>query len=94
MVRAYPAELRGVEDFLKAMQVVVERQVMLEAKIIEVQLSDRHQTGVNWAAFTPGFEQPLRRRRTGPGCSPVPERADQRIHRSQPGWLGCNQFHC
>ncbi|HYN27357.1 MAG TPA: pilus (MSHA type) biogenesis protein MshL [Burkholderiales bacterium] len=54
VVRAYPAELRGVEEFLKAMQVVVERQVMLEAKIIEVQLSDSHQSGVNWAAFTQG----------------------------------------
>jgi MSHA biogenesis protein MshL len=51
VVRAYPSELRGVADFLRAMQVVVERQVMLEAKIIEVQLSDTHQTGVNWAAF-------------------------------------------
>jgi MSHA biogenesis protein MshL len=36
------------------MQVVIERQVMLEAKIIEVQLSDSHQTGVNWAAFGQG----------------------------------------
>lgn len=54
VVRAYPSELRGVTDFLKAMQVVVERQVMLEAKIIDVQLSDAHQTGVNWAAFTQG----------------------------------------
>jgi len=54
VVRAFPAELRGVEEFLKAMQVVVERQVMLEAKIIEVQLSDTHQSGVNWAAFTQG----------------------------------------
>jgi MSHA biogenesis protein MshL len=54
VVRAYPAELRNVTDFLKAMQVVVERQVMLEAKIIDVQLSDGHQTGVNWAAFTQG----------------------------------------
>ena len=54
VVRAFPAELRGVEEFLKAMQVVVERQVMLEAKIIEVQLSDSHQSGVNWAAFTQG----------------------------------------
>ena len=51
VVRAYPSELRGVAEFLKTMQVVVERQVMLEAKIIEVQLSDSHQTGVNWAAF-------------------------------------------
>ncbi|HXF15587.1 MAG TPA: secretin N-terminal domain-containing protein, partial [Burkholderiales bacterium] len=37
VVRALPAELRSVSEFLKTMQVVVERQVMLEAKIIEVQ---------------------------------------------------------
>jgi MSHA biogenesis protein MshL len=43
-----------VSEFLKTMQIVVERQVMLEAKIIEVQLSDGHQTGVNWAAFGQG----------------------------------------
>ena len=54
VVRALPSELRNVSEFLKTMQVVVERQVMLEAKIIEVQLSDSHQTGVNWAAFSQG----------------------------------------
>ena len=54
VVRALPSELRGVAEFLKTMQVVIERQVMLEAKIIEVQLSDSHQAGVNWAAFTQG----------------------------------------
>src|SRR5258706_6021118 len=59
VVRALPAELRGVAEFLKTMQVVVERQVMLEAKIIEVQLSDSHQTGVNWAAFSQGANSRL-----------------------------------
>ena len=54
VVRALPSELRGVAEFLKTMQVVIERQVMLEAKIIEVQLSDSHQAGVNWAAFSQG----------------------------------------
>jgi MSHA biogenesis protein MshL len=51
VVRAMPVELRGVDAFLSTMQNVVERQVMLEAKIIEVNLSNGHQTGVNWAAF-------------------------------------------
>ena len=51
MVRAMPNELREVERLLKAMQANIERQVMLEAKIIEVQLNDDFQTGVNWAAF-------------------------------------------
>src|SRR5258708_5350304 len=44
VVRALPAELRGVSEFLKTMQVVVERQVMLEAKTLEVQLSHSPQT--------------------------------------------------
>jgi MSHA biogenesis protein MshL len=46
-----PKELRAVEQYLKATSLVVERQVMLEAKIIEVTLSDQFSTGVNWAAF-------------------------------------------
>ena len=51
VVRALPAELRQVDEFLNAMQGVVARQVMLEAKIIEVQLKDQFATGINWAAF-------------------------------------------
>jgi len=51
LVRALPAELRQVEEFLRTMQGVVARQVMLEAKIIEVQLKDQFATGINWAAF-------------------------------------------
>ena len=54
VVRALPSELRSVESFLKAMQLVVERQVVLEAKIIEVTLRDGAQAGVNWAAFRDG----------------------------------------
>lgn len=53
-VRAMPAELRSVENFLKAAQLSVDRQVMLEAKILEVQLNDSFQSGVNWAAFKTG----------------------------------------
>jgi MSHA biogenesis protein MshL len=51
VVRALPAELRNVEAYLKATQLVIERQVMLEAKIIEVGLSNEFQAGINWAAF-------------------------------------------
>jgi MSHA biogenesis protein MshL len=49
LVRAMPAELRAVENYLRETQISVERQVMLEAKIIEVTLSDSYQSGVNWA---------------------------------------------
>jgi MSHA biogenesis protein MshL len=51
MVRALPIELREVERLLKALQANIERQVMIEAKILEVQLSDEFKTGINWAAF-------------------------------------------
>ncbi len=51
VVRALPAELRGVENYLRATRIAVERQVMLEAKIIDVELNDGYQSGVNWAAF-------------------------------------------
>ena len=52
VIRALPKELRNVAMFLKATQVSVDRQVILEAKILEVQLNDAYQTGINWAAFT------------------------------------------
>ncbi len=49
VVRALPSELRGVENYLRATRLSVERQVMLEAKIIDVELSDSYQSGINWA---------------------------------------------
>lgn len=51
VVKATPAELRQVEQYLKAVQLAIERQVMLEAKIVEVSLSKDAQTGINWGAF-------------------------------------------
>ena len=51
VVRGTPGELRQINDYLRAVQVTIERQVMLEAKIIEVKLSDGSQTGVNWSLF-------------------------------------------
>ena len=50
-VRAMPDELRQVAQFLKAAQVAVERQVMLEAKIVEVELRDGFQSGIDWSAL-------------------------------------------
>jgi len=51
VVRAMPQELRAVEEYLRETRLAVERQVMLEAKIIEVTLADEYQAGINWAAF-------------------------------------------
>jgi MSHA biogenesis protein MshL len=51
VVRALPNELREVEKFLVATQLIVQRQVILEAKIIEVRLNDGYQTGINWSGL-------------------------------------------
>ncbi len=49
VVRAMPGELRDVERFLRRAQSNLHRQVIIEAKVIEVQLNDDHQAGINWA---------------------------------------------
>jgi MSHA biogenesis protein MshL len=54
LVRALPRELRTVEQFLAASRLNIERQVMLEAKIVDVRLRTGQQTGINWAAFRTG----------------------------------------
>ncbi|NNG23198.1 pilus (MSHA type) biogenesis protein MshL [Telluria aromaticivorans] len=51
VIRAMPDELRNVDMYLKATQLSVDRQVILEAKILEVELNDRFQSGINWASF-------------------------------------------
>jgi MSHA biogenesis protein MshL len=51
MVRAMPKEIRDVENFLRIMQVNIERQVILEAKILNVELNENSQSGVNWSVF-------------------------------------------
>jgi MSHA biogenesis protein MshL len=50
-VRGMPEELRQVDKFLKAAQISVERQVMLEAKIVQVELRDGYQSGIDWSAL-------------------------------------------
>ena len=47
-VRAMPSEIRSVKDFLHISEEIVQRQVVLEARILEVSLSDEYQQGINW----------------------------------------------
>lgn len=51
VVRAMPDELHMVEQFLGITHATVNRQVILEAKVLEVELKDGYQTGINWAAI-------------------------------------------
>ncbi|MCG7498524.1 pilus (MSHA type) biogenesis protein MshL [Vibrio sp. Of7-15] len=51
-VRAFPDELREVKAFLGMSQERLKRQVILEAKILEVTLSDGYQQGINWTQLS------------------------------------------
>ncbi|RIW16905.1 pilus (MSHA type) biogenesis protein MshL [Vibrio harveyi] len=48
-LRAFPDEIREVREFLGVSQERMQRQVILEAKILEVTLSDGYQQGINWS---------------------------------------------
>jgi MSHA biogenesis protein MshL len=47
-VRGMPDEIAAVKAFLGQSELQLQRQVVLEAKIIEVTLSDEYQQGINW----------------------------------------------
>ncbi|GAB1149975.1 MAG: pilus (MSHA type) biogenesis protein MshL [Shewanella algae] len=47
-VRANPDELRQIRSFLSTAESHLQRQVILEAKILEVTLSDGYQQGIQW----------------------------------------------
>ncbi|MBE0364901.1 MSHA biogenesis protein MshL [Pseudoalteromonas ulvae UL12] len=47
-VHALPSEIAAMKEFLRQSEESLQRQVILEAKIIEVTLKDDYQQGVNW----------------------------------------------
>ena len=52
IVRGMPGELRDVAAYLNDAENSLQRQVILEAKIIEVKLSDSFQSGIDWTAIS------------------------------------------
>ncbi|MEM7210193.1 MAG: pilus (MSHA type) biogenesis protein MshL [Pseudomonadota bacterium] len=67
IVRAMPNELREVENFLRVTQGNLHRQVILEAKIVEVELNDGFQAGINWSALGDDGDDTLLVGQTGGG---------------------------
>lgn len=49
IVMDFPQNLNAIAQFLEAIDGSVQRQVIIEAKIIEVVLSDQFQMGINWS---------------------------------------------
>jgi MSHA biogenesis protein MshL len=90
VIRAMPDELRNVDAYLKATQLAVDRQVILEAKILEVELNDSFQSGVNWASFASirsGHDNRVSSGLVAPGSSltPLPFGGGQPATISDPG---------
>ena len=49
MVRSDGKSLAQVEEYLRRTQLIMPRQVVLEAKILEIGLNEGYQQGINWA---------------------------------------------
>jgi len=49
MVRASGESLRQVGEYLRRTQLIIQRQVVLEAKILEIGLNEGYQQGINWS---------------------------------------------
>lgn len=52
VVKAMPNELNAVREFLERSELSVKRQVILEAKILEVRLNEGFEAGINWSAVS------------------------------------------
>src|ERR1700723_3889806 len=65
-VRANPRELRDVQQFLDKIQDVASRQVIIEAKIVEGELSSAFRPGINWAAIAQQGSRTISGFQTGP----------------------------
>lgn len=51
LARVMPDELKSIAEYLRASQTSLDKQVLIEAKILEVTLKDGYETGINWAKF-------------------------------------------
>jgi MSHA biogenesis protein MshL len=65
-IRANARELRDVQQFLDKIQDVASRQVIIEAKIVEVELSSAFRAGINWAAIAQQGNRTISGFQTGP----------------------------
>lgn len=52
VVRATPEALEQVETFIDGLQTTVNRQVILEARIVEVTLDDEFEAGIDWEVLS------------------------------------------
>lgn len=50
-VHARPSQVRTVSQLIERYKAVLQRQILIEAQILDVSLSDGHQYGINWSSL-------------------------------------------
>ncbi|HAT1544688.1 pilus (MSHA type) biogenesis protein MshL [Aeromonas hydrophila] len=55
-IRAYPKELKAVREFLNQSESHLKRQVVLEARILEVSLNEGYEQGVDWSGLSASWD--------------------------------------
>jgi general secretion pathway protein D len=68
MVRATGKQHEEVQRYLDEVKASSRRQVLIEATIVEVQLSDSYQAGIDWSTFTSGAALTATQALTGPNA--------------------------
>ncbi|MBF0270802.1 MAG: pilus (MSHA type) biogenesis protein MshL [Magnetococcales bacterium] len=64
-IRSKPSAVKSVTDLVQRYKEILGRQILIEARLMEVQLSDQYQAGINWAllrsnlALTSGITQTI-----------------------------------
>jgi MSHA biogenesis protein MshL len=90
MIMDFPKNLKNIALFLEAVEGTIQRQVMIEAKIVEVMLTEESKEGVNWSligaqwqGFALNYEQALVSTQTAffniPKIDPLPTAPEQYI---------------
>ncbi|VXA76892.1 MULTISPECIES: pilus (MSHA type) biogenesis protein MshL [Aeromonas] len=55
-IRAYPKELKAAREFLTQSETHLKRQVVLEARILEVALNEGYEQGVDWSGLSASWD--------------------------------------
>lgn len=66
-VSALPSQLAQVETFIRTFETSIQRQVLIEAKIVEVNLDRSFEFGIDWNVVTRAGTSSLTTRSTAPG---------------------------
>jgi MSHA biogenesis protein MshL len=67
-VSALPSQLAQVETFIRTFETSIQRQVLIEAKIVEVNLDRSFEFGIDWNVVTRAGTSRLTTRSTAPGA--------------------------